>query len=265
MCVVSSCRRRTRGRSVLAPLAALALLAGPAMGAAQEPTWILRAHGRALSVEDRGDWVVLRQQVARTFPDGRRFELGVLETRRFGTWDASLEGGAMLRPGDVSLSLDARVTPGAEILEDALLGARAALPLGELVPSLGYRAQLFPDGPVHTVSSGLEWYRGPWLFSGELRVIRSAVETVNLAGIARVTRRISADGRAWVGLARGEEDFLVGRPPAQELRTLRTQSLFGGLEVSFAPGWSGRLDLMGVDSDPTLDRMGVALTVTRTY
>lgn len=261
-----SCRRTTRRRlaAVLLGLAA-ATLPPAAHGSAQEATWTAHVHARALSVEDRGDWTVLRQQLSRSLPDGRRLELGLRQTRRFGTWDASLEAGATLRPGNVYLSLDARYTPGAEIVEDALLGARAALPVGEVVPSVGYRLQLFPDGPVHTLSPRLEWYRGPWLVSGELRVIRSAVETVNFAGIVRVTRRIAPDWSARIGLARGEEDFLVGRPPTQELRTLRTRSLFGGVEHDVSPGWTARVDLTGVDSDPTLDRVGASLTVTRTF
>lgn len=262
----SSCCRRTWRclAGVLLPLT-LAALVPPAGGAAQEATWSVQAQARSLSVEDRGDWTVLRQQVARALPDGRRLELGLRQSRRFGTWDASLEAGATLRPGDVYLSLDARYTPGAEVLEDALLDVRAALPLGEVVPSVGYRLQLFPDGPVHTASPRLEWYRGPWLVFGELRVIRSAVETVNLAGVARVTRRISPDWSAWIGVAKGEEDFLVGRPPAQQLRTLRTRSLFGGLGHDISPAWTVRVDVTGVDSDPILDRIGASLTVTRTF
>lgn len=261
------CRRRTRTRRAAVLLLALAVaaLSPAADGAAQEATWTARVHAGALSVEDRGDWTELRQELARRLPDGRRLALGSRQTRRFGTWDASLEAAATLRPGDAYLSLDARYTPGAEILEDALLGARLALPVGEVVPSVGYRLQLFPDGPVHTMSPRVEWYRGPWLVFGELRVIDSAVETVNFAGIARVTRRISSDWSAWIGLARGEEDFLVGRPPTRQLRTLRTQSLFGGVEHAVSPAWTVRVDLTGVDSDPTLDRIGASLTITRTF
>ena len=137
--------------------------------------------------------------------------------------------------------------------------------MGELVPSLGYRLRIFADGPVHTVIPRLEWYRGPWLLSGELRLIRSAVETVNVAGIARIARRISSHWRVWIGVAGGEEDFLVGRPPTRRLRTLDTRSLFGGVERTLPGGWSVRLDASGVDSDPRLDRVGGALTVARTF
>lgn len=260
------CRRRARGRVAPTLLAlVLALAATPDRAAAQEPAWSARVFVEAFSVEDADDWLALRQQVDGRFSDGRRLELGVVQTRRFGTWDASLEAGTTLRPGDLNLSLDTRLTPAAEILEDLRLGVRAALPMGELVPSVGYRLQLFPEGAVHTASPRLEWYRGRWLLSGELRVIRSAVETVNVAGIARVTRRLGASWRAWVGLAAGEEDFLVGRAPARQLRTLTTRSLSGGAAYGFAPAWTLRVDLTGVDSDPRLDRIGGALTLTRTF
>lgn len=255
---------RRRIGAILA-VVAVATLLGPVPATAQEPGWTARLFLQALSVEDADDWWVLRQQVSRRLPDGRRFEVGIAETRRFGVWDVSLEGRGTLRPGDVYLTLDARYTPGAEILEDAHVGARAALPLGELVPSLGYRLQLFADGTVHTVSPRLEWYRGPWLFSGELRLIRSAVETVNLAGIARVTRRLPDGWSVWAGLAGGEEDFLVGQPPDQRLSTLRTRSLLVGFERDLPGGWALRLDLTGVNSDPRLDRIGGGLTVTRTF
>lgn len=260
------CRRRTRRHLVSILLWAIVSVSGtPGEGAAQEPAWTARAFVQALSVEDTDDWLQLRQQAARRSPNGRRIAFGVVETRRFGDWDVSLDGSGTLRRGDLHLSLDARVTPEADVLEEARVGARAALSTGELVPSLGYRLHLFPDGPVHTASPRLEWYRGAWLFSGEVRVIRSAVETVNLAGIARVTRRISAGWRVRAGLAAGEEDFRVGRPPRQELRTLTTRSLFGGVEWSHPEGWSVRLDLTGVDSDPRLDRAGGALSLVRSF
>lgn len=259
---------RTARRRLLRSLflALLALHGADAGLEGQASEWTARASTQLLSVRDAEDWLTLRQEVERVFSDGRRLHLGVRETRRFGAWDTSVEAGATFRPGRrLHLSLDARVTPEAEVLEDARLGVRAALPVGEFVPSVGYRLQLFPDGPVHTASPRLEWYRGPWLLSGELRVIRSAVETVNFAAIGRVTRRVSVGWRLWVGLAAGEEDFLVGRPPDRSLRTLATRSLLGGAELRLPSGWSLRLDLTGVASDPRLDRVGGSLTVARGF
>lgn len=233
---------------------------------AQESGWTGRLFLQAQSVEDREAWVVLRQQAARSFSRGRLLQVGLTQTRRFGDWDASVGASGTLRPGGGTyLSLDARVTPEADVIEDARFGARLAVPLGELVPSLGYRLQLFGDDPVHSVVPGLSWYRGPWILSGELRLIRSALETTNVAAIGRVTRRISDAWSVRVGVARGEEDFLVGRPPNQGLRTLTSRSLSAGAEHELSGGWTVRLDLAGVDTDQGIDRLGGSVTVARAF
>lgn len=264
-------RRRPTPRALPARLLPALLLLASALGApaaapAQEGEWSGRLLFEGRAVRDAANWLALGQEAALVLEDGRRFGIGTAQTRRFGTWDASLDAGATLRPGgSLYLSLDGRVTPDAEIVEDARLGARAALPLGELVPSLGYRFQAFEEGAVHTVSPGLEWYAGSWLVSGELRIVRSAVETVNLAAIGRLTRRLSDGWIAWVGAAAGEEDFLVGRPPARELRTLTTRTLTGGVERALGDGWSARLSATAVDSDPRLDRIGSSLTLVRAF
>lgn len=258
--------RCTGRRCAVALLVAVVLLPGPGSRAgAQDVAWTARVSLQALSVRDAGDWLALRQEVGRRYGNGRRLRLGLVETRRFGAWDAGLEAGGTVRAGELYLSLDGGLTPEADVVEDARVGARVALPVGEVVPSVGYRVRLYADGPVHTVSPRLEWYRGPWLLSGELRVTRSAAGTTNPAGIVRVTRRLSSDGRVWLGAAGGEEDFLVGRPPDQRLRTLDTRSLVGGVEWALPADWTVRLDVTGVDSDPRLDRAGGTLTVTRAF
>ena len=250
----------------LAGVVLLLLLCVPAARAQDGGGWTGRLFLQAQSVEDREAWLVLRQQAARSFSRGRLLQVGLTQTRRFGDWDASFGASGTLRPGGGTyLSLDARVTPEADVIEDARFGARFSLPLDELVPSLGYRLQLFGDDAVHSVVPGLSWYRGPWILSGELRVIRSALETTNLAAIGRVTRRISDAWSVRVGVARGEEDFLVGRPPDRVLRTLTSRSLSAGAEHQLSGGWSVRVDLAGVDTDQGIDRLGGSVTVSRTF
>ena len=248
---------------LLAPL--LLLIAAPG-APAQESSWTGRLFLQAQAVEDRRAWMVFRQQAARSFSGGEMLQVGLAQTRRFGDWDASVAGNGTLRPGGGTyLSLDARVTPDADVIEDVRLGARMSLPLGELVPSLGYRLQLFGDDEVHSVSPRLDWYRGPWLLSGELRVIRSALETTSVAAIGRVTRRLSDAWSVRLGVARGEEDFLVGRPPNQDLRTLTSRSLSAGAEHELSSRWTVRLDLSGVDTDQGVDRLGGSVTVSRSF
>lgn len=243
-----------------------AILLGAPAAPAQDGEWTGRLLFEGHAVSEAGNWLSLGQEAALVREDGTRLGFGAAQTRRFGAWDASLDAGATLRPGGaLYLSLDGRVTPGAQVLEDARIGARASLPLGSLVPSVGYRLQVFDEGAVHTVSPGLEWYAGPWLASGELRVIRSAVETVNFTAIGRLTRRLPGGWRAWIGAAAGEEDFLVGRPPGRELRTLTTRSLTGGAERALGNGWTVRVSATAVDSDPRLDRIGASLTLVRAF
>lgn len=258
----SGCRRATR--ALLA--AAVLLWAGASAAPAQESGWTGRLLLRGQSVEDRKDWLRFRQAAERRFGRGRRLAVGLVQVRRFGDWDTGLEFGGTLRPGGGTyLSLDGRVTPGADVVEDALLGGRLSLPFGDVVPSLGYRLQLFDGEDVHAVSPRLDWYRGAWLFTGELRVIRSAVETTNLAAIGRVRRRLADAWSARLGVARGEEDFLLGRPPDQSLQTLTTRSVTAGLEHRPAPGWSVRLGAVLVDADPSLDRLGGSLLLVRSF
>lgn len=233
---------------------------------AQDTGWTGRLLFRGFSVRDAESWLRVRQGASRVFAEGSRIRVGLSQTRRFGVWDVSAGAGGTLRPADrVYLSLDGRVTPVADVLEDARLEARGSLQLGRLVPSLGYRLQIFGEGTVHTVSPRLVWYGGPWRLSGEARVIRSAVETVNVAVIGRATRRLSPDWTAWLGLASGEEDFRVGRPPDRRLRTLSTRAASGGVEHDLDGVWSVRLSVTGVESDPRLDRIGGTLVLSRTF
>lgn len=257
----------TRSARLAVPAVLLLLALGSAAEAgAQETGWTGRLLFRALSVEDAGDWLELRQEAARTLRGGGQLRAGVSQTRRFETWDVSAEASASLRVGDrLRLSVDGRVTPGAEVLEETRLGARVSLQSGDVVPSVGYRLQHFDEGPVHTVSPRVVWYRGAWRLSGEIRVIRSALQTVNLAAIGQAARRLGSGWRARVGLAAGEEDFLVVGPSGQDLRTLTTRSAFGGVERDLPAGWSVRLDVTGVESDPTLDRFGSSLTIARAF
>lgn len=258
-------KRAASCRPLAAAVLVLLLVAAPGADA-QEAGWTGRLFLQAQSVEDREAWVVLRQQAARSFSGGRRLRVGLTQTRRFGDWDASVGASGTLRPGGGTyLSLDGRVTPGADVIDDARFGARVSLPLDEFVPSVGYRLQLFGDDPVHSVSPRLNWYRGPWLFSGEVRVIRSALETTNVAAIGRVTRRISSAWSVRMGVARGEEDFLVGRPPGQSLRTLTSRSVSAGGEHRLPGRWTVRLDVTGVDTDQGIDRLGGSVTVTRAF
>jgi len=133
------------------------------------------------------------------------------------------------------------------------------------VPALGYEVKSYPQGAVHQLSPRLDWYEGRWFLRGEARFTRNTFGTINFAGIARAQADIAPDWQAWIGVAAGNEDFLVGAPPIQSVRTLRTRSAYAGAQWTGLPGWTLRLDVVGVHSEPRLSRAGAALSVARSF
>lgn len=244
--------------------AAVPLRPGPVRG--QDAPWSATLTAGWLSVSDAGDWSRIEESVARRWPRGDRLSGSVIHTRRFGRWDHGLGLGGTLHPDPrLYLTGSATVTPGAEIREEALLHAEVAFVAGPFVPSLAYEYRSYDQGPVHQVAPALTWYRGRWSVRGEVRVVRNDVGTVNLAGIARARLDVNEAWSAWLGASAGNEDFLVGPPGAQELRTLRTRSAVSGASWSGLPGWTLRLDVTAVDSDPRLSRAGATLSVVRSF
>jgi YaiO family outer membrane protein len=255
-------------RSVLAVLATAlavpALLPGAAR--AQQGTWVAQLDFQGLSVSGSQDWFELRQGVSRLWSRGDRAGGALVETDRFGRWDQSLELQGTLHPRDrLYVSLQGRWTPDARILERYMLHATVSRPSGHFVPALGYEIKDYPQGPVHQLSPRLDWYGGRWFLRGEARFTRNTFGTINLAAIARAQAGLAPDWQAWVGVAVGNEDFLVGPPGNQSVRTLRTRSAYAGAQWTGLPGWTVRIDVVGVHSEPRLSRAGASLSLSRSF
>jgi len=79
---------------------------------------------QALSVSGSQDWLELREAISRLWPRGDRAGGALVETRRFGHWDQSVELRGTLHPRHrLYLELEGRWTPDATILETAMLHA----------------------------------------------------------------------------------------------------------------------------------------------
>jgi hypothetical protein len=68
-----------------------------------------------------------------------------------------------------------------------------------------------------------------------------------------------------VGVGAGRESFLVGAPPVQQVRSLETRTATVGARAELGAGFSLRADATLVDSDPTLSRRGLALSLERRF
>ncbi|HKK07848.1 MAG TPA: hypothetical protein VKA44_03105, partial [Gemmatimonadota bacterium] len=97
------------------------------------------------------------------------------------------------------------------------------------------------------------------------RFTRNTFGTINAAFIGRAQVGLGSDWQAWAGASAGNEDFLVGPPTNQSVRTLRTRSAFAGVGWSGVPGWDVRLDVVGTHSEPRLSRAGAALSLARSF
>jgi YaiO family outer membrane protein len=233
---------------------------------AQQGPWAAQLGFQALSVSGSQSWYELRQAFSRSWSRGDRAGGALVETSRFGRWDQSLELRGTLRPRKrLYVSLQGRWTPHARILERYMLQARVSRPSGHFVPALGYEIKDYPEGPVHQLSPRLDWYGGRWFLRAEARFTRNTFGTINLATIARAQVGLAPDWQAWVGVAVGNEDFLVGPPRDQSVRTLRTRSAYAGAQWTGLPGWTVRLDVVGVHSEPRLSRAGASLSLGRSF
>jgi YaiO family outer membrane protein len=238
----------------------------PLSARAQQGPWVAQVGFQALSVSRSQDWYELRQDISRLWGRGDRAGGALVETSRFGHWDESLELRGTLHPVErLYVSLQGRWTPDGRILERYMLHATVSMPSGHFVPALGYEIKDYTEGPVHQVSPRLDWYRGRWFLRGEARFTRNTFGTVNVAAIGRAQTALAPDWQAWVGVALGNEDFLVGPPGDQSVRTLRTRSAYAGAQWTGVPGWTVRLDVVGVHSEPRLSRAGVSLSLSRSF
>lgn len=253
-------------QSVLAALALAASASLPGAVRAQQEPWTGQFGFEALSVSGSQDWYELREGVSRLWSRGDRAGGTLVQTRRFGHWDQSLELRGTLHPRDrLYVSLQGRWTPDAQIVERYLLHAAVSVRSGRFVPALSYEIRDYAQGPVHQLGPRLDWYGGRWFLRGEARFTRNTFGTINLAAVARAQVGVAPDWQAWVGVAAGNEDFLVGPPSSQSVRTLRTRSAYAGAQWTGLPGWTVRLDIVGVHSEPRLSRAGASLSLARAF
>jgi YaiO family outer membrane protein len=164
-------------------------------------------------------------------------------------WVIAVEVGTARRPEFMpkntwEASLTARVSPQASL-------------------GLGYRRWNYVVGPVDIVipqltiqARGVSW---------DLRayVSRNPSQRTDAAFTLRATRSLTPRVTAWVLGAAGRESYLVGTPPASQVRSLDIVTGAAGLRYDAGSGFALRIEASVIRSRPVLSRRGVGVGIER--
>ncbi len=249
-------------RSVVWALVALAL-GGP--GAAQQLR--LAAWGGYDGVTGSADWQHYGGQLTWTAAGGHAVWAAVELLDRFGERDGSEKLGVLVHPSARWwASVEAGTAIGPELVPknswELDVTGRATT---RLAAGVGYRRLNYVLGAVDLVMPHASLAAGTVTWDARMFLSRNPSRRTDAAGFVRATRPLSARVEAWVGGGGGRESYLVGAPPAQEVRSLKTLTGTAGVRVQVGAGFSVRVDGTAVRSRPLLSRRGIAIAIERRF
>lgn len=237
----------------------------PIRGGAQQ--WRLDGWGGYDGVTNSPDWRSYGGQVTWTAPSGYAVWAVVDGVERFGERDAAEKLGLLVHPSRRWwASLEAGTAIGPELVPknswelDVTTSASARLGVGA-----GYRRQNFVVGAVDLVMPHATLAAGGLTWEARVFIARNPSRRTDVAGFVRATRALSTRVDGWVGAGAGEESYLVGAPPAQQVRTLNTLTATAGGRCRASERFTIRVDATVVRSRPVLSRRGIAVALERRF
>lgn len=237
------------------------VFAGTTGGTAQEVR--VAAWAGADAVTASADWTQAGLQLGWRGAGGTAVWAAAERVGRFGTHDALARGGAGLHPSTrLWLTLEAATARHPDIVPrnswavDAVVRVAPRTSVG-----LGYRRQNYAAGAVDLVipHATIEGRRAQW--TGQLYLSRNPSQRTDVAGLLRVALPVGPRASAWLGAGAGRESYLVGAPPAQQVRSLETITVTAGARWLWSKRTTFRIDATTVHSEPVLSRTGVTLSV----
>ena len=246
--------------------AAAALLAwiaaAPVLGAQslRVSTW---ASYDAVTASD--DWTAYGAQLTWANANGHAVWGNVELVSRFGLHDGTEKIGGVLHPAPRWwFTLEAGTALGPEVVPKNSWELDAtALATRHASPGLSYRRQNYVPGPVDMVIPHVLLQLGKLTWDARVFLSRNPSDRTDGAFLLRVTAPLSRRAAGWIGGAAGRESYLVGAPPAQAVRSLRTVTGIAGVRVNLAHGFTVRIDVTVINSKPVLSRRGISLGAER--
>lgn len=213
------------------------------------------------------DWSAYGAQLAWASTAGHKLWANVEWIGRFGERDGAQKIGGVLHPAArwwISLEAGTALRPELapknswELDLTALVSGRASL-------SLAYRRQNYVPGPVDVVMPHATLQIAQLSWEVRLFLARNPSARTDAAFLIRATAPLGRRAAGWLGAGAGRESYLVGAPPVQAVRSLKTVTGTAGVRYNAGRGFTLRGDVTVVESDPVLSRRGVALGVERSF
>ena len=213
------------------------------------------------------DWTAYGAQLTWVSEAGHQLWANVELVSRFGLHDGTEKIGGVVHPAPRWwFSLEAGTALGPEVAPKNSWELDATA-LASRVASLGlsYRRWNYVPGPVDVVMPHATLATGKLSWDGRVFLSRNPSDRTDAAFLIRATAPLARRAAAWLGVGAGRESYLVGVPPSQAVRSLKTVTGTAGVRVNAGNRFSLRGDVTVVHSEPVLSRRGVALGVERSF
>lgn len=245
-------------------LSALGLVALASAAGAQSVR--LASWGGYEGVTDGAEWTVAGAELAWESSRGHAVWGAAEFLSRFDLHDAVQRLGAVIHPAprwwltvEAGTAVDPEFAPKNSWEADVTARASRRATLG-----VGYRRQSYVAGGVDLVTPHAELAQGRVIWETRLYLSRNPSRRTDVAGLLRATASLGPRARVWLGGAAGRESYLVGGPPAAEVRSLRTATGLAGVRYVVG-GLAIRLDATVIRSRPVLSRRGAALRLEQRF
>lgn len=255
---------RTAATALLA--ASGALLIGWGRGLDAQAVRIA-AWGSYEAVTGSDDWSSVGTQVTWTSRPGHALWAGVELVSRFAERDGAERLGGLLHPGARWwASLEVATAVGPELVpKNAWEADVTRLVARRAGVGLTYQRRNYVVGAVDLLVPHATFPTGAAVWDVRVFVARNPSDRTDGAVLVRASAPIAHRVTGVAGAAAGRESYLVGAPPTQAVRSLRTVTALVGARIALGTATTIRVDGTAIHSEPVLSRRGLSVGIDRSF